>query len=269
MTSLKRGKGLVNSLINKLPFEAHVPGYQYCGPGTNLKKRLLRGDPGINQLDAACKEHDIAYDKYKSNEDRTKADQKLSTEAVKRIFSKDSTLGERTVALAVATAMKTKIGLSKVGMGIRKRKSKKSKKCCTFKNLIKKTKKSLKNAKFMTKDALLDSAIAAAKHIKETNGRISQPRLIPIPKTGGVLPLIPIFAGLSALGSLVGGSAAVARAVSSANEAKRDLEESKRHNRKLEAIAIGNSKNGAGIYLKPYKRGYGLFLKPYPTSKNY
>ncbi|KAJ8979793.1 hypothetical protein NQ317_007703 [Molorchus minor] len=59
---LKRGRGIVNTLINKLPFELHLPGgYQYCGPGTKLQKRLARGDPGINKLDKACKQHDIAY----------------------------------------------------------------------------------------------------------------------------------------------------------------------------------------------------------------
>lgn len=32
-SNVKRGKGIINSLINHLPFEMHVPGYQYCGPG--------------------------------------------------------------------------------------------------------------------------------------------------------------------------------------------------------------------------------------------
>lgn len=40
-----------------------------------------------------------------------------------------------------------------------------------------------------------------------------QKRIIPLPKTGGILPFIPIFAGLSALGSLTGGAADVANAV--------------------------------------------------------
>lgn len=31
--SVKRGSGLVNKLIDKLPFELHLPGYNYCGPG--------------------------------------------------------------------------------------------------------------------------------------------------------------------------------------------------------------------------------------------
>lgn len=39
----------------------HIPGYQYCGPGTKLEKRMERGDTGINKLDEACREHDVAY----------------------------------------------------------------------------------------------------------------------------------------------------------------------------------------------------------------
>ncbi|KAG8309888.1 hypothetical protein J6590_074382 [Homalodisca vitripennis] len=44
------GKGLLNDIINKLPFELHAPKnwnldtYNYCGPGTQLDKRLVRGD---------------------------------------------------------------------------------------------------------------------------------------------------------------------------------------------------------------------------------
>lgn len=49
----------MNKMINKMPVEAHLPEYQYCGPETHLEKRLARSDPGINKLDTACKEHDI------------------------------------------------------------------------------------------------------------------------------------------------------------------------------------------------------------------
>lgn len=31
--SVKRGLGLVDKLIDKLPFELHLPSYNYCGPG--------------------------------------------------------------------------------------------------------------------------------------------------------------------------------------------------------------------------------------------
>lgn len=87
------------------------------------------------------------------------------------------------------------------------------------------------------------------------------PRIIPIPKkTGGILPLIPIFAGLSALGSLAGGAAGIAKAVNDYKSANRNLYESERHNKMMESIALGK-----GLYLKPYKRGKGLCLQ---SSKN-
>jgi hypothetical protein len=47
------GRGVLNTIINNLPFEAHIPGYQWCGPGTKIAKRLARGDKGVNLLDAA------------------------------------------------------------------------------------------------------------------------------------------------------------------------------------------------------------------------
>ena len=59
--SFIHGSGIVNSLIDKLPIELHLPGYQYCGPGTRLDQRLARGDPGLNPLDAACKQHDKVH----------------------------------------------------------------------------------------------------------------------------------------------------------------------------------------------------------------
>jgi len=52
-------------------------GYQYLGPGTKLKKRLARGDPGINQLDKIAKQHDIDYDKAKNLKEKWKADTKM------------------------------------------------------------------------------------------------------------------------------------------------------------------------------------------------
>ena len=88
--------------------------------------------------------------------------------------------------------------------------------------------------------------------------------IIPLPKTGGFLPLIPIFAGLSALGALSGGAAGIAKAVNDAQSARAKLDESKRHNETMEAIALG--KKGSGLYLKKHKSGYGLYLKK--MSKN-
>ncbi len=49
--------------------------YNYCGPNTNVAARVKRGDPPINQLDAACKRHDIAYATTKNKSDVRRADQ--------------------------------------------------------------------------------------------------------------------------------------------------------------------------------------------------
>jgi len=115
---------LLNRAINVLPFELHIPGYQFCGPGTHLEKRLARGDRGINSLDAACREHDIAYSHSNDLAERHVADNILATKARKRIVARDSTLGERAAATTVWAAMKAK---TKFGMGLKTKKKKKVK----------------------------------------------------------------------------------------------------------------------------------------------
>ena len=46
------------------------------GPGTKLKKRLKRGDPGVNRLDKIAKQHDIDYSQVKNLQDKWRADTK-------------------------------------------------------------------------------------------------------------------------------------------------------------------------------------------------
>lgn len=275
MSSFKIGKGLLNSVINKLPFEAHLPGYQFCGPGTNLEKRLKRGDSGVNRLDAACKNHDIAYHNYRDGPQRLEADKLLASEAWGRVIAKDSTVGEKAAALAVAGTMEAKVGLSKIGRGLKRltcaKNKKKNKKKCTFKSLIARTKKSMRGNNSKSANDIIKSAILAAKNIKKESN-VPEFRIIPIPKAGGMLPLIPIFAGLSALGSLAGGASAVLNAIRSTNEGKQSLSKNQQISGHEEGITVGKSKDGSGLYLKPYKKGYGLFLEPYPSasvSKNF
>ena len=114
------GRGLLNRAINALPFELHIPGYQFCGPGTRLRERLARGDPGINPLDAACREHDIAYSRSNDLTERHSADKLLAERALGRVVARDSTLGERAAATAIWAAMKAK---TKLGMGMKARKT--------------------------------------------------------------------------------------------------------------------------------------------------
>lgn len=122
--SCTKGSGILNSAINALPFELHIPGYQFCGPGTHLKKRLLLGQKGINQLDSACREHDIAYSNSKAIEERHKADKSLASTAKEIATAKDTKLGQRIAAAATWGLMNAK---RKMGMGMNKKKNRKRK----------------------------------------------------------------------------------------------------------------------------------------------
>ena len=48
-----------------------------------LNKRLKRGDVGINELDEACKAHDISYNTYKKASERHPHDLQLARVAEK------------------------------------------------------------------------------------------------------------------------------------------------------------------------------------------
>lgn len=101
------GSGVLNNIIDELPFELHVPGYQFCGLGTKLKQRLARGDSSVNALDSACKEHDIAYAHNRENiHERNIADRILAEKAWQRVTSKDSVLGEKATDYAITNIMK-------------------------------------------------------------------------------------------------------------------------------------------------------------------
>lgn len=117
--SSKRKYGFIDRIIEKLP-EMHLIGYRYCGPNTNLADRLARGEHGINQLDCACMEHDIAYAESDDIELRCEADKLLVLKAFKRIFAKESRIGERFAAYIVAWLIGTKIILGKIEICIRR-----------------------------------------------------------------------------------------------------------------------------------------------------
>ena len=63
----QKGGSLLNKAINSLPFEMHLPGHNFTGPGTKLKKRLNPdvtpkewGKP-VNRVDKAAYHHDVCY----------------------------------------------------------------------------------------------------------------------------------------------------------------------------------------------------------------
>lgn len=275
----KKAYGLIDRIINKLP-EIHIPGYQYCGPGTDLEKRLRRGDPGINKLDAACKDHDIAYDAIQDSKDRRKADKELIGRAFKRVYSTDANMKERAAALLVSGLMSAKRGLSKIGLGLdgssncsrrrrkRKRISKrgvkrrakrkkkmKKKKSIPFGQLVKSARASIKESKSksLNLNDTIHAAIRSAKEVKRRGNTVKMPpRVLKLPKFGGsVLGILPILSGLSAIGSITASTVGIVNALKQMEKAK------KQH--------ITGHKIGRGPHLS-YERGvkgYGFYLKPY------
>lgn len=108
----------LDAIIDLMPFEMHVPGYKFCGPGTKLAERLERGDVGINPLDEACREHDIAYSNKETN--RRKADRILAERAFSRLIAGDTAPDERTLAMMTACCMVSKITFEKFFSRIKK-----------------------------------------------------------------------------------------------------------------------------------------------------
>lgn len=74
-----RGKGVINKAINSLPFEMHLPGHQFTGPGTQLQHGKTRLKPDltykewskpINRVDQTAYSHDVCYLKNKDTKTR-------------------------------------------------------------------------------------------------------------------------------------------------------------------------------------------------------
>ena len=141
---------------------------------------------------------------------------------------------------------------SRFGMGLKRKKK------TTLSSVIRTARKFAIKGK-CSKSVIGRTLDRAREVVKEVGGKQNTqiPRVFPIPKTGGILPLIPLFAGLSAVCALAGGAAGIAKAVNDSQAAKQQLEENKRHNKTIESIAMGK-----GLYLQPYKKGFGLYLKP-------
>lgn len=164
------GTGFLNTAIDKLGFEAHLPGgYAFCGPGTRLQERLARGDRPKNKLDALCRQHDIFYNQEHETTKRHTADKILADGALKRVTSKDASLSERVASLAVAGAMKAKV---KLGMGLRRP---------NYKQIIRKCLKVMEKSKTMTENTLknLQNGINSLRESDIVQKKIQRPRPLP------------------------------------------------------------------------------------------
>ena len=70
------GGSFLNTLVNKLPFEMHLPWHNFTGPRTKLYKRLnsdvtpKEWSIPINRVDNAAYHHDLCYSKHDDTKTR-------------------------------------------------------------------------------------------------------------------------------------------------------------------------------------------------------
>lgn len=122
---LKRGGSFLSNALEKYNNEIHLPSYQFCGPNTKVLDRLNKGQRGINKLDRECLQHDLAYLKNKDIKTRHTADAELIRAANKRVFAKDSSIGEKFSAAIVSGLIAAKKKLGWVEIQVERKKGRK------------------------------------------------------------------------------------------------------------------------------------------------
>ena len=118
---VKSRSSLFNTAVNKLPFELHLPGHNFTGPGTRLNKRLNpdltpeEWSKPINKVDTAAYHHDLCYAKYQDRKDRNKI---CDNEMLQELDEIDKpTLSERLDKSLVKNIINAKV---KLGLGLKK-----------------------------------------------------------------------------------------------------------------------------------------------------
>jgi len=89
--------------------------------GTHWEKRLIKDNRSINSLNTVCREHDIVYLHNKDLIKRHVVDNILAAKARKCIM-RDSTFGERVIAIVIWVAMKAKTKIS-ISLKMKKKKA--------------------------------------------------------------------------------------------------------------------------------------------------
>ena len=91
--------------------EKHLPEYNYCGPATNVTRRLSEGVQPMNELDNACMIHDVEIEtrgpqtKGLSSKALRSSDMKLARAARKIALDTKRSVKERATAWVVYRAM--------------------------------------------------------------------------------------------------------------------------------------------------------------------
>ena len=113
----KKKYSFLNKFINKLPFELHLPGHNFTGPGTKLKKRLNNNNSPkkwskpINRVDEIAMQHDICYSKFPDTKRRHICDQKMiiALNKIKKPLSIREKIDRAIVKKIILTKMKMKL----------------------------------------------------------------------------------------------------------------------------------------------------------------
>ena len=118
----QEGGSLLNKAINNLPFEMHLPGHNFTGPGTKLKKRLKpdltrqEWRKPVNRVDKATYHHYVCYLKNDDTATRNAVCDKNMLKELEGIYN--HTLRERLDKSIVSKLIGTKV---KFGMGVKKK----------------------------------------------------------------------------------------------------------------------------------------------------
>ena len=119
---VQKGGSLLNKFINNLPVEMHLPGHNFTGPGTKLKKRLNpdltpnEWSKPVNRVDKAAYHHDICYLENDDTATRNAVCDKNMLKELEGIYN--PTLRERLDKSIVSKLIGTKV---KFGMGVKKK----------------------------------------------------------------------------------------------------------------------------------------------------
>ena len=117
-----KGTGLVNNLINNLPFEMHMYRHNFLGPGTKLNKRLNADltpkswSLPVDRDDEIAYRHDLCYAKHNDVETRSEVCDKQMLRDLDDILN--PTTGEKLHRTIAKAGIRTK---ARLGMGMKKK----------------------------------------------------------------------------------------------------------------------------------------------------
>ena len=120
----QEGGSLLKKAINNLPFEMHLSGHNFTGPGTKLKKQLnpdltpKKWSMRVNRVDKAAYHHDIFYLKNDYTATRNAARNKNMSKELEGICIYNPSLRERLDKSIVSKLIGMKV---KFGMGVKKK----------------------------------------------------------------------------------------------------------------------------------------------------